>query len=329
MASKIEKTLARLQERIHEGHYYEAHQQLRVVASRYVKQENWAAALEVLFNGAQSLLRAEQYGSGIDICLFIVNVLRDAQMKPDSANKGKLISLLRLFPAEEPGRKRFGDEMIGWSATTGEFPAGDPELHDATGMLFAQEHETYDAERHLILGTKSATAALVDLEFAWYTEDESHTAPLYAARAVLPYLMTGNVHDATRSLSLYQARLTDTKPNLTAQDVREGNVTLKIFPSLPLLNFLGLLLLAVQRGKAATYRQLRKHYALHIKDAGSWDEALDHIGEMYFGIPIRRHTNPLFDMMGGLFGGGGGQSSQKPAIRRVEPAPEMPAADLD
>lgn len=134
------------------------------------------------------------------------------------------------------------------------------------------EREPYDAERHLILGSKSSPEHLANLEFDWYTEDESHTAPLYAARAVLPYLMVGNVRDATRSLLIYKRRLTEAKTNLAPQEVTAGNLELKIFPSLPLLNFLSLLLIAVQRGKPDTYRQLRSHYTAHIKEVGSWDE---------------------------------------------------------
>lgn len=106
MSSKIEKTIARQQEkhdtppnlqsfastndilRIAEGQYYEAHQQLRVVASRYVKQENWNAAIDILFGGAQSLLKAGQGGSGGDLCIFLMEVYNKAELVPDAGNKG-------------------------------------------------------------------------------------------------------------------------------------------------------------------------------------------------------------------------------------------------
>ena len=87
-------------------------QQTRVVAARYVKQENWTAAIDILFNVAQSLLKAGQGGSGGDLSLFLIDVYKQAQLKPDSGNKGKLLSLLRLFDAEEPTRKKFIGEMI-------------------------------------------------------------------------------------------------------------------------------------------------------------------------------------------------------------------------
>ncbi|KAI9784999.1 MAG: hypothetical protein M1839_001196 [Geoglossum umbratile] len=316
-------------DRIEEGQYYEAHQQLRVVASRYVKQANYNAAIDILFSGAQALLKAGQGGSGGDLCLFLTDVLKSSELKPDSGNKGKLIELLRLFQPEEPSRKRFIGEFITWSSRFGEFPAGDPELHHVAGALYAEEHDPYEAERHLILGTKDSPDYLAQLEYKWYTEDESHTAALYAARAVIPYLLIGNLRDATRSLQIFNSRLTETSKGLAVQDASSATADLRIYPSLPLLNFLGLLLQSVQRGSADLFRLLKNHYAAHIREVGTWDDALDQIGEMYFGIQIRRQTNPLMDIMGSLFGGPGAGGAGPPQSKRVGGPAPPPAVDLD
>ena len=84
------------------------------MAARYVKSENWSAAIDILFNVAQSLLKAGQGGSGGDLGLFMIEVYKQAELKPDSSNKGKLLALLRLFDPEEPTRKKFIGEMIGY-----------------------------------------------------------------------------------------------------------------------------------------------------------------------------------------------------------------------
>jgi hypothetical protein len=42
-----------------------------------------------------------------------VDVYKQAELKPDAASKGKLLSLCRLFGSEEPTRKKFIGEMIG------------------------------------------------------------------------------------------------------------------------------------------------------------------------------------------------------------------------
>lgn len=108
--SKIEKTIARQQEkysfplpsqvtflvqipadfyfRIAEGQFYEAHQQLRVVASRYVKSSKWDAAIDILHGGALALLKAGQGGSGGDLGLYLLEVYVKAEIGVDAGNKG-------------------------------------------------------------------------------------------------------------------------------------------------------------------------------------------------------------------------------------------------
>jgi len=252
--------------------------------------------------------------------MLLMDVYGKAELKPDVGNKARLLGLLRAFPSGEPTKKRFVGEMIGWSSKFGSFPAGDPELHHVAGTLYAEDGEAQDAERHLTLGTSDSPSIFSNLEYDWYTSDEPSTAPLYAARAVFPYLQVGNVRAANKVFLLFTSKLASSNPGLGFQEVSSSSSDLRVCPSLPLLNFLGLLLLAVQRGSADLFKQLKSHYASHIKDAGTWDDALSQIGEMYFGIKIPSQNNPLFDMMGSLFGGGapGGQAKTS---KRVEPAP--------
>jgi hypothetical protein len=98
--------------RIEEGQFYEAHQQLRTIASRYVKQNNYDAAIDILFSGARLLLEAGQGGSGGDLCMFLLDVYNKAELPSDAASKARLLALIRSFPAGEPTRKRFVNDMI-------------------------------------------------------------------------------------------------------------------------------------------------------------------------------------------------------------------------
>lgn len=69
--------------------------------------------------------------------------------------------------------------------------------------------------------------------------------------------------------------------------------------------------------------------------AGTWNEALEQIGEMYFGIKIPSQRNPLLDMVGSMFmggGGGGGGGAGEAAKRLGQGRGGMgtpPAAGLD
>ena len=263
---------------------------------------------------------------------------------------GKLLAILRAFPPDEPTKKRFVGDMVAWSARFGDYENGDPELNHVAGTLYAEsgsrlkynyleilmlsgpfsDSEPYDAERHLAMGTKDSPEQLARVEYEWYTQDESHTAALYAARAIFPYLLIGNLRSANKAHLIFTSRLSASNKALGVQEVSSKSSDVRIYPSLPLLNFLGLVLLAIQRGSADLYRQLTKHYAPYIKEVGIWDEALAHIGEQYFGIKIPRQGNPLFDMMGSMFfgGAGGPPKPDKAKPKKVE-GPAPPTPDLD
>lgn len=152
-------------------------------------------------------------------------------------------------------------------------------------------------------------------------------APYFAARAVIPYLLVGNVRAANTCYRLFTSALSSDNPGLGVQDVASAHSDIRIFPSLPLLNFLGLLLLAIQRGVPEVYKGLVSKYAPQLSEAEAWSESLDMIAEMYFGITKPRQSNPLMDMMSGLFGGGGAAA---PPARRGPRAVDGPApAGLD
>jgi hypothetical protein len=159
------------------------------------------------------------------------------------------------------------------------------------------------------LGTSESAETLAKLEYEWYTHDEPHTAAIYASRAVLPYLLTGNLRSANKALLIFTSRLSAANPSLGVQDVSSASSDIRVFPALPLLNFLNLLLLTIQRGSADLFRQLTAHYAAQIQEVGNWDDALAQIGEQYFAIKIPKQGNPLLDMMGSMLFGGGGQDN--------------------
>ncbi|KAJ5246913.1 hypothetical protein N7468_001896 [Penicillium chermesinum] len=340
MTSKIDKTIARQREKIAAGAYYEAHQQLRVIAARYIKQNNFDAAAEILAGGATALLRAgAQQGasaSGGDLAIMLVvevynkaewGISENADDGESRARKKRLIELLREFPSDEPTRKRYIQEIIGWSGKFGPLERGDPDLHHAAGSVYAEDNDPYDAEKHLILGTSESAETLAKLEYEWYTHDDPHTAALYASRAIFPYLTTGNIRSANKALLIFTSRLSTANPSLGVQEVSSANSDVRVYPALPLLNFLSLLLLAIQRGTADLFRQLTTHYAAQIQEIGIWDDALAQIGEQYFGIQIPRQGNPLLDMMGSMFFGGqdnaGGRRAapSSSAAKKVEAPP--------
>lgn len=243
------------------------------------------------------------------------------------------LSLVGPNPLVEDGER--SDQDLGW-------------LCRNTILISRTEGEVYDAERHLILGTSSSAPVLASLHYNWYTLDQPHLAGIYASRSVLPYLLVGNLASANAALSTFTSHLTTSNPHLLAMsqpiESSKSGLSLRIFPSIPLLNFLSLLLLAAQKGDAGLFRQLCKYYAPHLKDAETlWSDALSNIGEVWFGIRMpRQGGNPLFDMMGSMLfgGGGGGQGGQgrggtprsntpKPVTGGKREIEKPPTMDLD
>ncbi len=154
-----------------------------------------------------------------------------------------MLSLLCVLGCKREVGREWGDEAD--TETDGQRNAASIQqenqtLHHVAGSLYAEEHEAYEAERHLTLGTKDSPEILAKLEYEWYTQDDSHTAAIYVLPGpVFPYLLVGNVRDATKSLRLFTSRLTEENKGLSVQDISSGSSDIRIYPSLPLLNFLG------------------------------------------------------------------------------------------
>jgi golgi to ER traffic protein 4 len=143
--------------------------------------------------------------------------------------------------------------------------------------------------------------------------DDPHTAAIYASRAVFPFLLTGSLRNANKAFLIFTMRLSSSKSTLVSQEISSTSLGMRVYPSLPLLNFISLLLLAIQRGTPNLLRELTDHYAVHIQEVGIWDDALTRIAETYFGMKVPKQSNPLLDMMGSVFfGGGQGRGNQRP-----------------
>lgn len=316
--------------RIAEGNYYEAHQQLRVITARYLKSSDYNSAADILSSGSLLLLRAGQGGSGGDLAItLLTDVYIKAQWPVNRENRDRILEVLKAFPQGEPTRKRFIQEVGNWTTKDGidgsNPERGDPELHHEIGLVFANEGEAYEAEKHLLLGqTPQSVQPLANLHYQWYKEDSPHTAAIYASRSVLPYLILGNLQAATTALAVFTSQLLSSNAGIPTQTIESPKSSVRIFPSLPLLNFLSLLTLSIQKGDKALFQQLAKHYAAHLKDVNElWSDALAQIGEIWFAIRLpRQGGNPLFDMMGSMLFGG---NQQKPAAQPGRSSTPKPA----
>ncbi|CAG8486405.1 3691_t:CDS:2 [Acaulospora colombiana] len=138
-----EKVLEKIKDSVESGNHYEAHQMIRTVCRRYVKQKKYDIAIDLLFSGVQTLLSQKQSGSGLDLSLYMMDVYIEGELQVSDESRDRVVQLLGLFPPEEPGRKRFIDSAVSWSIKFGESPSGDPKLHQFIAELLWKDNHRY------------------------------------------------------------------------------------------------------------------------------------------------------------------------------------------
>lgn len=90
---------------------------------------------------------------------------------------------------------------------------------------------------------------------------------MYLSRAVLPYLCLQNLRDATAALHTF-VQLLLAGENVPLHNRVEG---VDVFPSLPLVNFLSLLVAACRVGAPEFFNGLKRQYA-HNLDEVPWND---------------------------------------------------------
>ncbi|CAL1387138.1 unnamed protein product [Linum trigynum] len=106
---------------------------------------------------------------------------------------------------------------------------------------------------------------------------------LAIARAVLMYLSVGNMRDANFLLG-------EVKQQVEAKKLE--------FPQTDLIYFISYLLQTLQRDAYPLFSMLRSSYKQSIDREPAFNEWLDDIGEVFYGVQRR---NPLQGMFGDIF----------------------------
>ncbi|CAG8696903.1 2834_t:CDS:2 [Cetraspora pellucida] len=344
-----DKVLEKLKESVENGNYYEAHQMYRTVCRRTYLSLRLVLLLcsetsnkHLLYSGAQTLLKHKQTGSGVDLSLYLIDAYNDEEMAVNDESRARIIQLLLLFPSDEPGRKRFIDSAvrasnhlhfshISWSVKFGENPAGDPELHHFVAELLYKDKMYSEAEPHFLAGTAESSKVYGRMLAEWSSQDHPSKIGAYIARAVLQYLCLRSIRDAKFAFESFIADLTEKVPELKAGTAQynptiTGDAVDVTIYLLPLLNFLQLLILTVQREASDLFGELRNRYKSVLSVEPSFEDLLNKIGEVFFNIRVQRpqQFNIFQDLVNSLFTSGPGTpSAGGTPYARVNPQGEL------
>ncbi|XP_070187925.1 Golgi to ER traffic protein 4 homolog isoform X2 [Littorina saxatilis] len=258
-ARGIERVLAKCEECIGSGNFYEAHQMIRTLYFRYNSQQKYAEAIDLLYRGALTLLNHNQYGSGADLSLLLVDTLEKSSTPVTQETIEKLAQLFEKMDPDCPERPVFVSRAIKWTTNIDQsHTRGHPNLHQKLGVIFWQENNYPAARYHYIHSEDGEGCASMLLAY--------HTArgypsevDLFITQAVLQYLCLKNKTTASSCFKAYTTK----------------HPAIKAGPPyvLPLLNFIWFLLVAVESGKIAVFTILCEKYQISLERDPAYKES--------------------------------------------------------
>lgn len=306
MDAKLTRTIARFQQKIEDGNYYEAHQTIRTITNRYVKSGDYTSASQILYQTSLTLSEKKQYASSSDLISYLISVYVEGKIYSKDA-KLKLIELITNLPDDEKSLTDLSKQALNWSKSDAEDSNvfGDSDLHTLFGTkLLNTINETPDSDKlfsvselHLILGNHSALPTYINFLFSWFELNSQVDAGLFASRAVINYSYLKNLKFVKESLSLFIDKLKSYNSDFTSI----GEVV--FFQNYPLINFLQLLVLTIEKKDVGSkFLSLFNEYKPILQDYNLVSQ-IEYIGKLYFDLNLGnpKQGNMMANLLGDFF----------------------------
>lgn len=303
------KTLEKLEKSVQAGNYYEAQQMYKSIYARYMAAQKYLEALDLLQSGATIQLRHGQVTCGAELALLFVETLSKGKLPYEQETLDRIRAIFHEFPevavayllSDEDDLQKLSENMLAakaqydgctsflkaaikWSAEAGGPSKGAPELHDMIAQCICSQYPELDivkASTHFVRGSQPKAFAFALLDFM----DKCYPGEgdLAIARGVLMYLAAGNLRDANRLMD----------------ELKEQSVSKQTqLPDTPVLEFIGYLLLTLERDALPLFQMLQQNYKSSIERDPSFTELLDEIAERFYGV---RRRSGLHSILGGMF----------------------------
>jgi len=271
----VKKVLLKLENSIQNGNYYEAHQMYKTIYFRYLGQKRYIDLIHLLYNGSLLLLQHEQYTSGADLGILLIDVLKKSQQKPSEDFFEKLMNLFFLMNPLSPEREIFVQNAVKWSACSSSFKTGHPDLHRKLAHIYWKEKNYNSAKSHFLYSNDSNGCAsmLIELhkKFGYSNEVE-----LFITQIILQLLCLQNKTTASEIYKIYVSQ----HPNITKPPYIH-----------PLLNFLFCLLDVIESRKHTLFTVLYEQYFTCLTRDPCNLQYLDRIGQIFFKIQPSQNCN--------------------------------------
>ncbi|EAT34855.1 AAEL002521-PA [Aedes aegypti] len=289
-ARGVARVLAKLESSIEAGNYYEAHQMYRTLYFRYLSQQKYEELLDLLYQGALTLLSHEQNTSGADLGLLLVDTLEKSKTVAEGAEKWmqKIALLLSKIPQNVVERETLLVKAVKWSASVSKSQVGHPLMHKLIAQIMWNEDNLAQARHHFLLSKDGSGCGHMLIQLS-QTKGFPSEMDLFIAQVILQQLCLKETSTAAETFATY----TKYHPKIACSE--PPFIT-------PLLNFIFFLLRAIEANqrKLIVFRTLCELYKPSLERDPSYEKYLQKIGMIFF--EASQPQRPQSEGMGGIFG---------------------------
>ncbi|XP_015272796.1 PREDICTED: Golgi to ER traffic protein 4 homolog [Gekko japonicus] len=277
----VQRVEGKLRASVEKGDYYEAHQMYRTLFFRYMSQGKHVEARELMYSGALLFFSHNQQNSAADLSMLVLESLEKSDAKVTDELLENLAKVFSLMDPNSPERVAFVSRALKWSSG-GSGKLGHPKLHQLLAITLWKEQNYCESRYHFLHSMDGEGCANMLVEYSSSRGYRSE-ADMFVAQAVLQFLCLKNKTSALVVFTTY----TQKHPS-----IERGPPFVQ-----PLLNFIWFLLLAVDGGKLTVFTVLCEQYQPSLKRDPMYNEYLDRIGQLFFGVPPKQTSS-----YGGLLG---------------------------
>ncbi|XP_040173582.1 Golgi to ER traffic protein 4 homolog [Anopheles arabiensis] len=280
----VSRVLGKLRASVESKNFYEAHQMYRTLYFRYVSQGKYADVLELLYDGALTMLEHEQYSSGADLGLLIIQTLEKAGSTVETPEQWikRLAELVSKIKPTVVDREALLDRAMKWSGSLVSSPTGHPLMHKLFAQILYREGDLTLARRHFALAKDGVSCGFLLIEISC-AKGFPGEVDLFVGHTVLQQLALKEPATAASTFATYckfHASIACTEPPF----------------AMPLLNFLHFLLALVEQNNRmyATFRALCELYKPSLDRDPSYEKYLQKIGVKFFDGSRYEQRNFMF-----------------------------------
>jgi len=284
-AAAIKRMETKLKSAIEEENYYEAHQLYRTLYFRFSSQSKFAEAEDLLYEGSLELFKHKQVSSGTDLAITFIEVLgKTSDRSSENFEKAfqRVAKLFGKIPRESAYFDNFKSQAIQWSST--EHKSGHPRLHQLIAYNLWSSKRYSESRQNFLHSCDGSGCGQMLVEFHTCKGFASEV-DLFIVNTVLQYLVLRKHVVAAWALKSY----TEKHPSIQRGPPYKH----------PLLNFIWLLLLAIETKQTITaFSTLVELYKPSLQRDPGYFEYIDQIGQHFFGLPQPQRPRGMFS---GLF----------------------------